>query len=296
MAQNIIAKEDNMFKKIILFVILVPLFLTLASSTTDAQTYAGTVSVESKAVEAGDHFKVDVTLSGNTKSIQGLFIPLQFDNPDLIFDSVSFEGSFLTSNFVGNGSYLSEQNSIWITYMPNISNPQVDSLVVPNGLVGSIYFTVTDFPSPANVVIDSLNQITYINDTTFYGVNIQLSSADGLSIYYPEFDGGVISILVPTAVDDNLNSSLPTEYSLSQNYPNPFNPTTNIQFSLPEAGPVKLEVFNVLGQHVVTLVDRSMSAGLHDVEFDGSNQSSGIFFYRLIHSQGAETKKMIMVK
>lgn len=285
-----------MLKKIIIFILLLPVIIILSSSDTSAASVGGTVSVDNRQVEAGEKFKVDVTLSGNTKSIQGLFIPLQFENPDLIFDSVSFIGSFLTENFVGVASYQPQNNSLWITYMPDISNPQIDSIVVPNGLIGSIYFTVADFPSPATIMIDSLNEITYTSETTFYEINIQLSSADGLTIYYPDYDSGEITILVPTDVEDGLNLSLPTEYSLSQNYPNPFNPTTNIEFALPESGPVKLEVYNVLGQHVATLIDREMSAGTHQVEFDGSSQSSGIFFYRLIHSQGTETKKMIMVK
>lgn len=289
------SEEDNMLKKITLFILFLTLFMVLTGGSASANQY-GTIAVESKSVEPGDQFKIDVTLSGNTESIQGLFIPLKFDNPDLIYDSVSFENTVLTSNFVGVAGYQSEINNLWITYMPDISNPQVDSILTPNGLIASIYFTVSDFPSPATVAIDSLNEITYTSDSTYYVINVNMSAADGESLYYPEFQGGAITILVPTAVEDDLNLTLPNEYHLSQNYPNPFNPSTNIRFSLPTAGPVKLEVYNVLGQHVATLVDRQMSAGTHEVEFDGSNQSSGIFFYRLIHAQGTETKKMIMVK
>jgi len=83
---------------------------------------------------------------------------------------------------------------------------------------------------------------------------------------------------------------------LEQNYPNPFNPSTVIGFGLPTASQVNLQVFNILGQSVVTLVDRPMDAGWHEVEFDGGELPSGIYFYRLRHENGNLTRKMILVK
>nr|MBN2278200.1 T9SS type A sorting domain-containing protein [candidate division Zixibacteria bacterium] len=89
---------------------------------------------------------------------------------------------------------------------------------------------------------------------------------------------------------------IPEEFALSQNYPNPFNPTTTIQFSLPSAGNVNLEVYNVLGQRVATLVDEALEAGVHTVRWDASNQSSGIYLYRIKASEFVETKKMMLIK
>ena len=85
------------------------------------------------------------------------------------------------------------------------------------------------------------------------------------------------------------------------NFPNPFNPTTEISFSLPNAADVKLEVYNIMGQKVVTLVDRFMEAGTHCVTFDsrdgsGKLLSSGIYFYRLEAGEFVETKKMVLLK
>ncbi|UCD64099.1 MAG: T9SS type A sorting domain-containing protein [Candidatus Zixiibacteriota bacterium] len=89
---------------------------------------------------------------------------------------------------------------------------------------------------------------------------------------------------------------LPGEFSLGQNYPNPFNPATDIQFTLPHATHVKLEVFNIMGQRVSTLVDRQMGAGTHSVTFDGGQLASGTYLYRLQAGDKVETKKMSLVK
>ncbi|MBD3165898.1 T9SS type A sorting domain-containing protein, partial [bacterium] len=91
-------------------------------------------------------------------------------------------------------------------------------------------------------------------------------------------------------------AGLPTEYALHQNYPNPFNPTTTIKFDLVEAQNVKLAVYNILGQQVMTLVNRRMDAGYHAVNFDARNLSSGMYFYRIEAGQFKSMKKMVMVK
>ena len=89
---------------------------------------------------------------------------------------------------------------------------------------------------------------------------------------------------------------LPTEFSLSQNYPNPFNPATEINFSLPEASHVKLEIFNIMGQKVAVPVNKYLEAGHHSVAWDGSNLSSGVYFYRIQAGDVVDTKKMVLLK
>lgn len=94
---------------------------------------------------------------------------------------------------------------------------------------------------------------------------------------------------------------VPETFVLRQNYPNPFNPETNISFDLPSASQVELDVFNVLGQRIATLVDGNLPAGQHTVIWDGRNAekspvASGIYFYRLSTSANIETRKMILMK
>jgi len=95
--------------------------------------------------------------------------------------------------------------------------------------------------------------------------------------------------------------SLPTQFGLDQNYPNPFNPTTKLSYALPKNAHVQLTVYNVLGQAVTTLVDQDMAAGVHEVTWNGRNSegtqvSSGIYFYRISADNFSATKKMMMLK
>jgi hypothetical protein len=90
---------------------------------------------------------------------------------------------------------------------------------------------------------------------------------------------------------------LPKEFKLNQNYPNPFNPVTKIAFSIPKAGNITLKVFDVLGKEVANLVNNTfVKAGTYESEFNASNLSSGLYFYRLITDNFTDTKKMILTK
>ncbi|MGF1671786.1 MAG: T9SS type A sorting domain-containing protein [Balneolaceae bacterium] len=100
------------------------------------------------------------------------------------------------------------------------------------------------------------------------------------------------------STDDESFSQIPERASLEQNFPNPFNPTTQIQFILSSAQQVNLDVYNVLGQRVATLVNNeARSAGTHTISFDASGFSSGVYFYRLSLQNGEQlTRKMMLVK
>ena len=89
---------------------------------------------------------------------------------------------------------------------------------------------------------------------------------------------------------------VPKQYTLYQNYPNPFNPTTTIKFDLPQAAEVKLAIYNILGEKVVTLADGFLEEGFHSVVFDAKNLASGTYIYRLQTSGFVQTKKMVLMK
>lgn len=95
---------------------------------------------------------------------------------------------------------------------------------------------------------------------------------------------------------DEIEQKLPTDLELAQNYPNPFNPSTKIKYMLPDAGYVKLKIYDLLGREVQTLVNKFEYAGTHYTEFNASNFASGIYFYRIEFEGNVITKKMILVK
>jgi hypothetical protein len=94
----------------------------------------------------------------------------------------------------------------------------------------------------------------------------------------------------------NGNVPPPSIFSLSQNYPNPFNSSTAISFDLPLSSHVTLALFDILGRKVETLIDGGQSAGRHEVIWDATELSSGIYFYKIKAGEFIEIKKMLMVK
>ncbi|RPI75715.1 MAG: T9SS C-terminal target domain-containing protein, partial [Ignavibacteriales bacterium] len=88
----------------------------------------------------------------------------------------------------------------------------------------------------------------------------------------------------------------PAEYSMEQNYPNPFNPKTQISFNLPEAGLVKLEVYNLLGQKVIELINQEIESGYHSIDFNANELSSSIYVYTISANNFVSSKKMILMK
>ncbi|MEQ9266386.1 MAG: T9SS type A sorting domain-containing protein [Balneolaceae bacterium] len=97
-------------------------------------------------------------------------------------------------------------------------------------------------------------------------------------------------------ISSELDAELPQRLTLDQNYPNPFNPTTSIKYQLPEASNVKLQVFDLLGRSVVILVDGTVSAGVHTIEFDASGLSTGVYMYRLETGSTTISKQMMLIK
>ena len=103
-----------------------------------------------------------------------------------------------------------------------------------------------------------------------------------------------------TVIEDNEN--LPDNFSLSQNYPNPFNPSTIIEFSIPSISQVSLEVFDIKGERVTQLLNEELNAGKYQFKFDGSQLSSGLYFYKITAGGSTssatyvQTKKMLLIK
>jgi len=105
--------------------------------------------------------------------------------------------------------------------------------------------------------------------------------------------GGIEEILLSVPSPDG---NLPENHSLAQNYPNPFNAQTEISFEIPRACRVSLEVYNLSGQRIDTLLDAEMQAGHHVVSWDASGRSSGVYFYKLAAGEYNQIKRMTFLK
>ena len=91
--------------------------------------------------------------------------------------------------------------------------------------------------------------------------------------------------------------TLPSEFGISQNYPNPFNPTTNVRVMMMNHGSAKLDVYNLLGERVLSVIDQELSAGVHEFSIDGSRLASGMYIYQLIiDNQFSHVKRMNLIK
>lgn len=158
-------------------------------------------------------------------------------------------------------------------------------------------------PSPSGIVMDSnsprllcsvtlnttvIDTLRWINPETYMSVII-----NGSYVETRDTDHHYVNYNL-TGVSE-LNTD-PIKYELLQNYPNPFNPTTKINYVLPTANIVKLNVYDTKGALIKTLVQGIKPAGLNIAEFDGSNIASGVYFYKLETGDFVETKRMLLIK
>ena len=199
-----------------------------------------------------------------------------------------------------NEATIGIQDSVMTTAMQIACNEEYISsnmatTIVPPWLTFNLYHGVLE--PGADTVINAimsgfmLENGLYTGDITINGNDMQ---NDPLSITIP------VTIDVMTGIDDD-KSVLPESFCLDQNFPNPFNAKTEINYALPVDSDVKLEIFDVLGRRVVTLLDQHQTAGYHSIIWDGTNESgsvvtSGMYFNKLSAGNDVFVKKMILLK
>ena len=147
----------------------------------------------------------------------------------------------------------------------------------------NIFFIIDTVSANVTSYIDSL-----VVDSAYYTYVIYAFNNDTTSSFSNYSTSSII-----TSVN---NASVVKEYALYQNYPNPFNPATNIKYQIPEAGLVTIDIYNILGKKVKTLLGKYQDAGRYTIRFDASGFPSGIYFYRLKVNRFTNVKKMILLR
>ena len=164
-------------------------------------------------------------------------------------------------------------------------------------LLGNVEPTLLADNMDMEYAFDAANNVTRVlvynntdKDVSFTGEFINTNGSAVVSIEMATYEGAPI---IAKEVE------LPTEFALNQNYPNPFNPSTSISFALPTASNYTLTIYNVAGQKVADFAGNA-EAGIVNVEWDASNQASGVYFYRVVadskDGQFKATKKMVLLK
>ncbi len=224
----------------------------------------------------------DTTVNFNDLSQKGIFY-----NTGDIFVAVGSGGKIYKST--DNGLTWQQKNSGTTNTLRSIYFHTLDSGVVvgDNGTVrmttngGETWFTDPFFNSPST---RNYRFISLVNNT------FRTFMAGSDSLFYVSNDPVTFTGVTP------ISTEIPEAFSLMQNYPNPFNPVTNIKFSIPKSGFVKVSIFDANGREVETIVNQNMNGGTYNADWNAAKYSSGVYFYRIETNEFTDTKKMILVK
>jgi hypothetical protein len=172
----------------------------------------------------------------------------------------------------------------------------------------------TEDPDPVDAITYTLVYATDWTDSSTYSwidniedTTVSITLADNAEYFWlveahdtDNFitlsNNGNLQQLVVGVLSTDENSIMPTEFALHQNYPNPFNPVTTIRYDIPEAGEVRLDVYNTLGEKVATLAQGNHHVGRYTIRWDAAGISSGMYFYRISSAKFTATKKLVLMK
>ncbi|MCL4548190.1 MAG: T9SS type A sorting domain-containing protein [Bacteroidetes bacterium] len=220
-----------------------------------------------------------------------LYIDRLIDTSFVKVDSVTFNSQRFWWTIKNNNMYFLDSQNL-VRRLFNKNNMSFDP---KETILATVTNTGTDVDNNffAAICNDSLyiyslgqnkliNKFHYSTSNRFYNILV-----DSPYVYIP---------VVDKITGVNLPKNVPKEFYLSQNYPNPFNPTTTIKFSIPNSQFATLKVYDMLGREVATLVNEEKAPGNYEVKFDGSNLSSGVYFYRMQAGSFSQTKKFVIQK
>jgi hypothetical protein len=166
-----------------------------------------------------------------------------------------------------------------------------------------VRITVTGTTSNvAGELVDAGGNVVAVNNLTSSNPFILTAPSTGTYTVNAGFKSpsrlyGTTSVVVNvTGVDENLVGFNPNSFELYTNYPNPFNPTTKIRYAIAQTSFTTLKVYSITGKEVATLINEEKTPGVYEVNFDGKNLASGIYFYKLQAGNFTDVKEMVLLK
>jgi len=292
-------------KKTLLLALAVVLTFSLASAQTTKIVIGPLVGNSAGAIEADTNETIDVAVWMRTApgiNIVGLHLPLSTKN------------AYVQSNSRDDGDFFFPL-PLWDDVSFLDSNTDQQHSGYTNQSILGIKDLVGDPDSVNGIKTDGQwSQIAYFTMTTA-GVGDGIPHSDAFIIGHQQENGGMVWIDFPademdnstietsfatlelpltTGIDDEID--MPNVFSLKQNYPNPFNASTTISYSLPEGSNVNIDIFDIMGRKIETLVTGHQSAGEHSIVWNASNVSSGVYLYRITAGDYSETKMCNLLK
>jgi hypothetical protein len=229
----------------------------------------------------------------NEDGVMAIDIPLKFSE-GVTLKEVTFEGTRVEDFDLTVANINNEDNVVIIGLISQITPTTKPALEAGTGTVANLVFEVDD-PSVSEITLSAV-QLKRPDHSLMWVYNRRPTPESNTFVTaHPDFDQ------ISVALSGSVSDGLPKSFALEQNYPNPFNPTTEVAFALPKASHVQLDVFNVLGQKVATVVNGEYPAGNHTATWDGTNSSggsvsSGVYFYRIQAEDFSQTRKMMLLK
>lgn len=297
-------------RKMLLLGLVVVFAFSLASAQSNRLVYGplvGNDAGEIDVVNAGDAFEVEMwvrTNPGNPVFIVGVNHSLMTEDAlvserngvsrELAYDDPNWESVWLDGPYIHDASdpepipegHTSQSAvALWVVFNPPVGLP------LDTGgdwvLYGS-YSMVSSGTSNGEYHPFSSGWYPHSGEGTTW--SFDAPPGGGVD---PEEDYATVWVNRLSADDED---NLPVEFTLAQNYPNPFNASTTIEFKLPEAGDVTIQIYDILGRNIETLVSGTQSAGTHSVVWQADNQPSGIYFYRINAGNFSDQKSCLLLK
>jgi minor extracellular serine protease Vpr len=248
-----------------------------------------------------------VQVTGTTKAavrfsptVSGTLTGIQINITSPSFQPISGNGSLVCEVYSNNGGIPGTKLGTSVNQPLNLLSPGTNNYIQMasanvNISSGTDYFIVLSAATSSDIV-------TIRTDTVTNGAHSLLFNGSAWSVQ--KYNFRLRSIITSTTGLSGIKQDValqPLIYHLNQNYPNPFNMSTNIEYSIPMKGMVKLQIFDILGRSVATLVDDVQDAGAYHTTWTGKTKngiamSSGIYFYRLESSSFSKTERMLLLK